>query len=159
MVSASPKELAGQVGALRGTVNNLATGLGTALASIVATSALSLLIASSLAGNAIIPPTLVDEIDGIELDEVNFVSNEDLKTLLAGSPATPEQVEEALRINEEARLRALKISFLVLGLLALLGIIPAGGLPPYVPGELPDDLHAGWEVETEDHLPPVGVAI
>ena len=159
LVSASPKELAGQVGALRGTVNNLATGLGTALAAIVATGALSLLIASSLAGNAVIPPTLAGEIDGIELDDVNFVSNDDLEALLAGSPATSEQVEEALRINEEARLRALKIAFLMLGMLALLGIIPAGGLPPYVPGELPDDLHAGWEVETEDLLPPASLAI
>ena len=53
--------------------------------------------------------------------------------------ATPQQVAEAVRVNTEARLRALKIGLLIMAGLALLAIIPAGGLPNYVPGEVPDD--------------------
>ncbi len=43
LVSASPKELAGDVGALRGTTNNLATGLGTAFASVLSVTLLSMI--------------------------------------------------------------------------------------------------------------------
>ncbi len=49
LVTASPKELAGDVGALRGTTNNLATGLGTAFASILSVMLLSVIVLSSLA--------------------------------------------------------------------------------------------------------------
>jgi hypothetical protein len=44
---------------------------------------------------------------------------------------------EAVRVNTEARLRALKIGLLVMTGLALLTIIPAGRLPNYLPGEVP----------------------
>jgi hypothetical protein len=43
-------------------------------------------------------------------------------------------------INIVARLRALKISFLILAGVALLAVIPAGNLPDYKPGEVPEDL-------------------
>jgi hypothetical protein len=46
-------------------------------------------------------------------------------------------VDEAVRINTEARLRSLKIGFLVLSGLALLAIVPCGWLPDYKPGEVP----------------------
>jgi hypothetical protein len=48
LVTASPKELAGDVGALRGTTNNLSTALGTSFASVVAVSLLSLFVLSSV---------------------------------------------------------------------------------------------------------------
>ncbi len=60
LVSASPKKLAGDVGALRGTTNNLATGLGTALASVVSVTLLSILIVNSLVSTPVITPALQD---------------------------------------------------------------------------------------------------
>ena len=42
-----------------------------------------------------------------------------------------------MRINTEARLRALKIGFCIMAGLALLAILPAGRLPAYRPGEIP----------------------
>ena len=42
-----------------------------------------------------------------------------------------------LRINAEARTRAIKIGFLVLSGLALLAIFPCSWLPDYKPGEIP----------------------
>lgn len=134
LVSASPKELAGHVGALRGTVNNLATGLGTAIAGVLAVSALTILIAGSVAQSPSLPESIYDD---LELDNVDFISNEELEEVLLESDAPPEVVEEAVQINTDARLTALKISFQVLAGLALLGIFPAGGLPPYLPGEIP----------------------
>ena len=42
-----------------------------------------------------------------------------------------------MRVNTEARLRALKVGLLIMALLAMLAIIPASSLPHYVPGEVP----------------------
>jgi hypothetical protein len=53
--------------------------------------------------------------------------------------ATPEQIEEATRINEESRLSALKMGLLIMSGLALLAIVPAGRLPTLIPGDVPSD--------------------
>jgi predicted MFS family arabinose efflux permease len=133
MVSASPKELAGDVGALRGVANNLSTALGTAFAGVVAVGLLGTIILSSLAQSSI-PASLKVQVN---LDNVNFVTNDQLESVLGETTATPEQVAEAVRLNEEARLKALKASFLILAGISLLALVPARGLPAYVRGEVP----------------------
>jgi hypothetical protein len=50
--------------------------------------------------------------------------NERLLEIMRGASATPEQVEEAVRINTESRLRALKIGFLIMAGVALIAIFP-----------------------------------
>ncbi len=133
MVSASPKELAGDVGALRGVANNLSTALGTAFAGVAAVGLLSAFVMGSLAQS-----TIPDSLKGqVNLDNVNFITNDQLEAALSETTATPEQVEAAVNINEEARLRALKASFLILAGIALLALVPARGLPAYAPGEVP----------------------
>lgn len=134
LVSASPKELAGDVGALRGTANNLSTALGTAVASALAIAILGALIASLASAHPEIPPALLRQVN---LDSVEFVSNDQLDDILAQTTATPEQIAAAQQINEEARLRALRASFLTLAAIAALAIIPAGKLPHYKPEEIP----------------------
>jgi hypothetical protein len=57
------------------------------------------------------------------------VSNDELRSALGATPATPEQVEEAVAINEDARVRALRASFLIVGGISLLSIFPAARLP------------------------------
>ena len=136
LVTSSPKELAGDVGALRGVANNLSTALGTAFASVAAVSLLTLFVSSALVNNPTIPPSLKQQ---VALDNVDFVSNDQLaQTLAVSTDATPAQTAEAVRINTEARANALKASFLILAAIALLAILPAGGLPGYKPGEIPD---------------------
>ena len=141
LVSASPKELSGDVGALRGTTNNLATGLGTAIASVLAIAVLGLVVSASIAESSILPPTVADQ---LYLENVDFISNDELATALTeNTDATTEQIAELVRINTDARLRALTITFQVLAILTLLGIVPASGLPPYRRGEVPVDLNVG----------------
>ena len=70
----------------------------------------------------------------VDFNGASFVSNARLKDVMAGTTATPEQIEEAVRINADARLRALKLSFLLLAGIALLMISPAGRLPDYLRG-------------------------
>jgi len=134
LVSASPKELAGDVGALRGTTNNLATGLGTALAAVISVSVLSMIIVNTVVETPAIPPEIQEQ---LYLDNIDFVSNDQLDEALEEADVTPAQEAAIISINEIARLRALKISFLILAGVALLAIVPAGGLPDYTPKEIP----------------------
>ena len=133
MVSSSPKELAGDVGALRGVANNLSTALGTAFAGVVAVGLLSLFITNAV-GQSDLPRSLQRQVN---LDNVNFVSNDQLEEVLSQTTATDEQVAQAVAINETARLRALRASFLILGAIALLAIFPSFGLPDYLPDDAP----------------------
>lgn len=136
LVSASPKELAGDVGSLRGTTNNLANAIGTAVAGALLVGLLS----SSVMRNIVQTPVLTPEIQAqVNLDNINFISNDRLLTVLSQTTATPEQVAEAVRVNEESRLKALKFGLLIMAFLSMMAIIPAGRLPGYLPGELPAD--------------------
>jgi predicted MFS family arabinose efflux permease len=136
LVTASPKELAGDVGSLRGTTNNLAAAVGTAVAGALLVGLLSTIALTNTAASPKLTPELQAQVD---LDSINFISNDRLQTVLANTTATPAQVAEAVRVNTEARLRALKIGLLFMAGLALLSIIPASRLPGYRPGELPAD--------------------
>jgi MFS family permease len=134
LVTASPKELAGDVGSLRGTTQNLAAAVGTAVAGALLVGLLSAAVLSRIAANPLLPAEIQSQVN---LDSITFVSNDRLRSVMENTTATPEQVEEAVRVNTEARLRALKIGLLIMAALALLSIIPAGQLPNYLPGEIP----------------------
>ena len=79
-----------------------------------------------------VPPGLISKVD---LDSVTFVSNDRLLEMMSRTSAKPEQVEAALEINADARLRALKLTFLLLTGLGLLAFVPAGRLPDSKPGD------------------------
>jgi predicted MFS family arabinose efflux permease len=135
LVTASPKELAGDVGSLRGTTQNLAAAVGTAVSGALLVGLLSAFILASLAQHPDLKTELRTQMD---LDnQITFVSNERLKAALEHTNIPPEKAAEAIRINEEARLRALKIGLLIMAALSLLAIFPAGRLPDYKPGEIP----------------------
>jgi len=134
LVTSSPKELSGDVGAMRGTANNMAAAVGTALMGALVVGVLSAGIMTSLTTN----PVITEELKGqVNLDRINFLSNDRLEERLRSTTATPEQITEAMRINEEARLRALKIAFFALASISLLAIFPSYRLPNYQPGEVP----------------------
>jgi MFS family permease len=132
LVSASPKRLAGDVGALRGVANNVSNALGAALASVVAVGLLGGLLAAA-SDRAELPPELAV---ASLFDDVDFITNSELRSALAETSATPEQVEQAVSMNEDTRLRALQGSFLLVAAISLLAIFPASRLPTYAPTEL-----------------------
>jgi hypothetical protein len=135
LVSESPRRLAGDVGALRGTANNLATAVGTAVAGLASVGLLTLFVTSSLAGNTAIPAELRAQ---VPLDKVNFLSNTQLTDRLSSTTATPDQVSEAVRINTSSRQQALRGTFLLLAATSLLALVPSLRLPTYSPAEVPE---------------------
>ncbi|HEY2474707.1 MAG TPA: MFS transporter [Candidatus Cybelea sp.] len=130
LLGASPKELAGDVGAWRGLTHNVSGSVGIAVGNTVAVFVLATLISSNLSGNTIITPGLQSQLN---FDNVNFITNDQLSAVLSKRAATPEQISEAVRINSEVRLRALRTTLLLLGALALLAIVPAGRMPGRAP--------------------------
>lgn len=135
LVTSAPKTLAGDVGSIRGTTQNLASAVGTALAGALLVTILSVYVGQAVANTPELPPQLVSQVD---LDNVHFVSNDELGDILDRTDATDAQVEQAVQINEEARRRALKLGLLLLAGISAIAIVPASGLPRYRSHEIPD---------------------
>jgi MFS family permease len=136
LVTAAPKELAGDVGSLRGVTQNLAAAVGTAMVGAIVVGLLSALIITNAASNPMISAELRDQVN---LTNLNFMRDAQLTERLGATIATPTEVAAALQINADARIAALKIGFLLMSALALLAIVPCSWLPDYKPGQIPSD--------------------
>jgi MFS family permease len=127
LVSASPPELGGDVGALRGTSGQLGSSLGTALMGLVLSTALSNAAVQSIGQSSVLPAEFKQSVD---LSNVRFTSNAQLEQLIDKSLSIDAaQKAELLKINQVARLNALRIALLFTTGLALLGLVPSRDLP------------------------------
>lgn len=135
LVTAAPKHLAGDVGSIRGTAQNLASAVGTAVMGAVLVTVLSAGITGAVEDHPELPEELVAQVD---LDNINFTSNDELKEVLSTTTATQAQIDEAVELNAQQRLRTLKLGFLILAGISVLAALPASRLPKYRPDEIPD---------------------
>ncbi|MFF1572284.1 MFS transporter [Leifsonia sp. NPDC058292] len=135
LVTAAPRELAGDVGSVRGTTQNLASAVGTALAGAMLVTILGINVGQAVVNNVELSPALVAQVD---LDDVNFISNDQLKEVLSSTDASAAEVDAAVAINTDARLTALKLGLLILGGISAIAILPASRLPRYRPHEIPE---------------------
>jgi len=88
LVTSSPKELAGDVGSLRGVTQNLAAAVGTAVIGTLVVGVLSAGVLSQVRDNPLITAEMKAEVN---LDSINFLANDRLKERFEGTSATPEQ--------------------------------------------------------------------
>ncbi|GAA1829452.1 MFS transporter [Agromyces salentinus] len=135
LVTSAPKELAGDVGSIRGTTQNLASAVGTAVMGALLVTMLTLNVGNAVAEHPELPDELVSQVD---LDTVNFVSNDELRGVLEETTASPAQIDAAVALNEEERLHTLRLGFLILAGLSAIAALPASRLPKYRPQEIPD---------------------
>lgn len=161
LLSAAPKQLAGDVGAWRGLVHNLSGSVGIAVATAFAVG----ILASTLASSAVEHPEISQElISEVNINEADFRTNEQVESDLAGTSATDAEIAAAVEINEEARLHALQLSLLGLALLALLAIVPATRMPGVRKGDLPEKLEPDDDdpidevVDPENGTEPINTA-
>jgi len=134
LVTAAPRELAGDVGSLRGVTQNLAAAVGTAVMGALVVAVLSAGILREVYGNQ----QITDEMRAqVNLESINFISNDRLKERFEQTSATPEQIDAALSINADTRLRALRVGFVFLAGLSVLALVPCGWLPGFKPGDIP----------------------
>lgn len=125
LAAAAPRDAPEDVGSVCGCTSFFGAGVGTALAGALLAVVLGATVQRHVAENPLISAEIRAEVD---LDSVSFMSNDLLARRLARAAATPEQLEEAVRINTEARLVALRASFYALAVIALLAFFPAAGV-------------------------------
>lgn len=135
LVTSAPVSLAGDVGSIRGTTQNLASAVGTATSGALLVTLLSLGIAQSVAANASLPPQLEEQ---LEVVDINFVANDQLRQVLEDGDIAEPDIQTAIQVNTEARLTALRTGLLVMAAISALAIIPARRLPQHRQGEIPD---------------------
>jgi hypothetical protein len=75
---------------------------------------------AKITANPLLPKEIKAQVD---LGNITCVSNDQLRSVMEKTTATPQQVQEPLRVNTEARLRALKIGLLFMAGLPLLAVI------------------------------------
>ncbi len=135
LLTKAPKEISGHVGAWRGLVHNISGSVGISVMTVFSITLLGSLIMSSAVAS---PAITQDVIDRLNFDNVNFITNDQVETLLTErTDATPEEIAEGVEINAQAKLRSLQTSLLLLALLAVLAIIPAGRMPKLQDYDLP----------------------
>lgn len=134
LLTAAPKELAGDVGAWRGLTHNLSGSAGIAVATALAVGFLGFGVSRDAATNPVITPELSAQVN---FDNINFLSNDQLAGVIGRTTATPDQKAAAITIFEDNRLNALRATMLILALLALLAVVPAGRMPDFREGDIP----------------------
>ena len=118
--SSMPEEDQSEISGVSRSVSNLGSSLGTAVAGAVMVSVLITGVTSLTQASQVLPPAAKDQIAVALQGDVATLSDAQVTAALAGQP--PEIVNEVVRINAEARDRAMGMSMVVLGLVALLGL-------------------------------------
>ncbi|WP_336633515.1 MULTISPECIES: MFS transporter [unclassified Microbacterium] len=150
LLSAAPKQLAGDVGAWRGLVHNLSGSVGIAVASAFAVG----ILASTLASSAVAHPEISQQlISEVRIDQADFLTNAQLEAVLNGTTASEAEKTAAIAINEDARLHSLQWSLMGLALLAALAIVPALRMPGRIDGELPERLEPDDPDDIDESVP------
>jgi MFS family permease len=121
LASVVPLEISEDVEPFCSATSHLAAAVGAAIAGALVIGVLSLNVNQHLARNPAIGTELRAHLD---LNRVAFISNERLQQVLEQSPLTPESIANAVQINTDARLFALKLSFFALAGLTFVGFLP-----------------------------------
>jgi MFS family permease len=150
LLMSNPKELAGDVGAFRGLTHNISGSVGIAVGTAIAVSLLGVIVAS----DALDSPAFSDElVEQVNFDNTNYITNDQLVTILEDKGATPAEVDAALEIYEDARLRALRNTLMFLAALALLALVPAGKMPDFREPDLTAEDEEGLTLATPRPAP------
>jgi len=131
--SSMPEEDQSEISGVSRSVSNLGSSLGTAVAGAVMVSVLITGVTGLTQASQTLPPAIKDQISVALQGDVATLSDAQVTAALVGQP--PEVVNEVVSINAQARNRAMGMSMVVLGLVALLGLavsfkLPKGRLRP-----------------------------
>lgn len=121
LAAIAPSEMSEDVEPLCSATSHFAAAVGAAIAGALVIGVLSLNVNRHLARDPAIGTELRAHLD---LSRVAFISNDRLQQVLEQSPLTPEHIANAVQINTDARLLALKLSFFGLAGLTFLGFLP-----------------------------------
>jgi MFS family permease len=133
--SSVPDKDQGELSGVSRSVSNLGSSLGTAVAGAVLVSALISGVTNlTTESNVLSPDQKVQVTDALQ-GTVSAVSDAQVEELLAGQPEDVRN--EVVRINREARDRALGLALAAVGVVALIGLTAAMLLPSRVAAQSP----------------------
>lgn len=145
LLMSNPKELAGDVGAFRGLTHNISGSIGIAVGTAIAVSLLGSIVARDAISSPAFSPELVEQVN---FDNTNFITSDQLVVVLEERGATPAEVDQAVEIYEDARLRSLRTTLMFLAALALLALVPAGKMPDFREPDLTEEDEEGLTLAT-----------
>jgi hypothetical protein len=128
--SSASEEDQGAISGVSRSASNLGSSLGTSVAGAVLVSALIVGVTRYTNESTVLPPEDKAAIATALEGDVSAVSDTHVRTVLEGQP--PAVVEEVVRINAEARNRALALALFVVGAVGLFGL----GATFLLPGRL-----------------------
>lgn len=121
LAALAPTEMSDDIEPLCSATSHFAAAVGAAIAGALVIGVLSINVNRHLASDPVIGTELRAHLD---LNRVAFISNDRLQQALEQSALTPERIANAIQINTDARLFALKLSFFGLAGLTFLGFLP-----------------------------------
>ncbi|MFC4313571.1 MFS transporter [Steroidobacter flavus] len=121
LAAVAPLEVSEDVEPLCSATSHFAAAVGAAIAGALVIGVLSLNVNRHLASDPAIGTELRAHLD---LNRVAFISNDRLQQVLEQAALTPEHIANAVQINTDARLFALKLSFFALAGLTFVGFLP-----------------------------------
>jgi hypothetical protein len=130
ILSQVPSERTSETVALMNTSQNLGMSLGTALMGSILLAGLASGAVALIDESKVLPEFIKDNLTVAVEENVRFLSNEELESILKEAPSDISQ--EILRINEIARINGIKRSLWGMILISLLGILATFFLPPEI---------------------------
>jgi MFS family permease len=125
--SAWPDQDQGEISGVSRSVSNLGSTLGTAIAGAVLISALLSGLTTRVADSTVLSGEQKQQLNAAMQESVSAVSDQQVRDALQGQPENVR--EEVVRINAEARNRALGLSLVAISLLTLIGLGASLALP------------------------------
>jgi hypothetical protein len=133
--SSVPEEDQGAISGVSRSVSNLGSSLGTAIAGSVLVAGIIFGVTNKTEDSDVLPPDDKDRIAEAMEGDVSALSDEQVEAQLEGEPQ--EIVDEVVRINAEARDRALGFALATVATIGLIGLGAALLLPRSPPGAAP----------------------
>jgi MFS family permease len=118
--SSMPERDQGELSGVSRSVSNLGSSLGTAVAGAVLVSALITGIASLTQASTVLPSSAKEQISVALQGQVSTLSDTQVRAALQGKP--PAIVDEVVRINADARGRALGLALMSIAVVGLFGL-------------------------------------
>jgi MFS family permease len=128
-VSAVPDDESPEVGGLQNTMTNLGASLGTALAGSLLIASLTSAFLANIQQNPAIPADAKQQAQVELAGGVQFVSDADLENAMDEAGVEQATADEALGAYADARLAGLRSALAILGLLSIVALFLAQGIP------------------------------
>jgi predicted MFS family arabinose efflux permease len=136
-VSAVPTEKSSEVGGLQNTASQLGASIGTALAGSILIAALTASFLAGIEANPNVPQQAKDQANVNLAAGAPFISDKDLEARMSEAGYSQDEIDIALKQNEESQIEGLRTALSVLAVMGVIALFFTGAIPKRQPGSEP----------------------